>query len=101
MASSFSANNPPSTEPAASSAVTAQRDIPSHPAPRDAAAVSSGFSGRSGDDDAAASRAMNHTNSWKPSFGRRQSWNKEDQKHALQMTGIDNVKTGPGFTERG
>jgi hypothetical protein len=52
------------------------------------------------EDDQGASRAMSHTNDWKPSFQRKQSWNKEDQKRALQMTGIDSVKTGPGFTER-
>ncbi|KAF4778333.1 hypothetical protein HER10_EVM0003206 [Colletotrichum scovillei] len=40
------------------------------------------------------------TNSWKPSFERRQSWNQEDQKRALQMSHIEDVKTGPGFTER-
>ncbi|KAK1640711.1 hypothetical protein BDP81DRAFT_311745 [Colletotrichum phormii] len=40
------------------------------------------------------------TNSWKPSFERRQSWNQEDQKRALQMSRIEDVKTGPGFTER-
>jgi hypothetical protein len=45
-------------------------------------------------------RAMNRTNSWKPNFERRQSWNKEDQKRALQMTGIDDVKSGSGFSER-
>ncbi|KAL0768865.1 hypothetical protein CaCOL14_008174 [Colletotrichum acutatum] len=39
------------------------------------------------------------TNSWIPSFERRQSWNHEDQKHVLQMSHIDDVKTGPGFTE--
>ncbi|KAF6812017.1 hypothetical protein CPLU01_14989 [Colletotrichum plurivorum] len=48
-----------------------------------------------------AARAIERTNSWKPSFERRQSWNKEDQKRELQMSHIDNVKTGPGFTERG
>lgn len=48
-----------------------------------------------------AARAMQHTNSWKPSFERRQSWSKEDQKRELQMSSInDHVKTGPGFTER-
>jgi len=43
---------------------------------------------------------VERTNSWKPSFGRRQSWNPEDQKRELQMSHIDDVKTGPGFTER-
>ncbi|KZL79416.1 hypothetical protein CI238_01352 [Colletotrichum incanum] len=43
---------------------------------------------------------IERTNSWKPSFERRQSWNKEDQKRQLQMSHIDDVKTGPGFTER-
>ncbi|KAK1980708.1 hypothetical protein LZ30DRAFT_555054, partial [Colletotrichum cereale] len=45
-------------------------------------------------------QVIEHTNSWKPSFERRQSWNKEDQKRELQMSHIDDVKTGPGFTER-
>ncbi|OLN95833.1 hypothetical protein CCHL11_02689 [Colletotrichum chlorophyti] len=47
-----------------------------------------------------AARVIERTNSWKPSFERRQSWNKEDQKRELQMSHIDEVKTGPGFTER-
>jgi hypothetical protein len=48
-----------------------------------------------------AARAMQHTNSWQPSFQRRQSWSKEDQKRELQMSTInDAAKTGPGFTER-
>ncbi|ROT43032.1 hypothetical protein SODALDRAFT_355224 [Sodiomyces alkalinus F11] len=47
-----------------------------------------------------AARAMDHTNSWTPSFARRQSWNKEDMKHHVQMGGIqESVRTGPGFTE--
>lgn len=46
-----------------------------------------------------AARAMEHTNSWKPSHARRQSWNKEDMKHHVQMGGIHEVRTGPGFTE--
>ncbi|UNI16849.1 hypothetical protein JDV02_003245 [Purpureocillium takamizusanense] len=50
--------------------------------------------------DANAARAMDHTNSWKPSLDRRQSWSKEDQKHALQMSSLDGVKAGPGFTEK-
>lgn len=36
---------------------------------------------------------------WKPSVDRRQSFSKEDHKRAMQMTTIDAVKTGPGFTE--
>ncbi|KEY69945.1 hypothetical protein S7711_06477 [Stachybotrys chartarum IBT 7711] len=95
----LSASSPPSSDPPSSSAVTAQTSIPSHPAPKDAAAVSSGVATDSRRPDA-ADRAMSHTNEWKPSFERRQSWNKEDQKRALQMTGIDRIKTGPGFTER-
>ncbi|KAF7549705.1 hypothetical protein G7Z17_g6204 [Cylindrodendrum hubeiense] len=50
--------------------------------------------------EADAARAMRRTNSWTPVYQRRQSWNKEDQKHAMQMATIDAVKTGPGFTER-
>ncbi|KAK2028014.1 hypothetical protein LX32DRAFT_640407 [Colletotrichum zoysiae] len=45
-------------------------------------------------------QVVERTNNWKPSFGRRQSWNQEDQKRELQMSHIDDVKTGPGFTER-
>ena len=101
MAARFGVDNPPSTEPPHSSAVTASSSIPSHPAPKDPASTSSGTAtGAEGRTDAGAARAMDSTNSWKPSFERRQSWNKEDQKRALQMTGIDNVKTGPGFSER-
>jgi hypothetical protein len=47
-----------------------------------------------------AQRAMNSTDTWKPSFNRRQSWSKEEHKHELQMGQIGDVKTGPGFTER-
>jgi hypothetical protein len=48
-----------------------------------------------------AAKVMSHTNEWTPQFNRRQSWNKEDQKRELQMSGIEGVKTGPGFSERG
>lgn len=44
-------------------------------------------------------RGMRNTSSWKPRFGRRQSWDKEEQKHALQMTGLQDVKACPGFSE--
>ncbi|KAH6708573.1 hypothetical protein EV126DRAFT_332183, partial [Verticillium dahliae] len=52
-----------------------------------------------------ATRAMEHTNSWKPpvcqSRQSRQSWNIEDQKHDLQICLVnDHVGTRPGFTER-
>jgi hypothetical protein len=47
-----------------------------------------------------AQRAIQHTNSWQPKFNRRQSWSKEDQKRALQMSAIDGITTGPGFSER-
>ncbi|KAK7420501.1 hypothetical protein QQX98_002699 [Neonectria punicea] len=50
--------------------------------------------------EADAARAMRRTNSWTPVYERRQSFNKEDMKHALCMADIDTVKTGPGFTER-
>ncbi|CAI0649470.1 unnamed protein product [Colletotrichum noveboracense] len=49
---------------------------------------------------AEAARVIERTNSWKPSFERRQSWNKEDQKRELHMSHIEDVKTGPGITER-
>ncbi|CAH0054881.1 unnamed protein product [Clonostachys solani] len=39
-------------------------------------------------DTRAAQHALEHTNSWTPKLDRRQSWSKEDQKRALQMTGI-------------
>ncbi|KAK2616908.1 hypothetical protein QQS21_000286 [Conoideocrella luteorostrata] len=45
-------------------------------------------------------RPLAATNAWKPSFDRRQSWSKEDQKHTLQMSAVEGVKTGPGFTEK-
>ncbi|KAI2624429.1 hypothetical protein GGR54DRAFT_596483 [Hypoxylon sp. NC1633] len=47
-----------------------------------------------------ATRAMSRTNSWKPSFGRRQSYHFEDKKHAMQMSGVQDVKEAPGFSER-
>ncbi|KAI9152151.1 hypothetical protein HJFPF1_09376 [Paramyrothecium foliicola] len=101
MATRFATDNPPTTAPSHDSAVTAETSIPSHPAPKDPASTSSGTAtSAEGRTDAGASRAIDSTNSWKPSFERRQSWNKEDQKRALQMTGIDSVKTGPGFSER-
>ncbi len=49
---------------------------------------------------AGAQRAMSSTEAWKPSFGRRQSWNKEEQKHELQMSKVGNLQECPGFTER-
>lgn len=87
--------------------------ISSHPAPADAAATSSGVqtdatkqpsgtttntsnSGGVGNDTAAARHAMEHAQSWKPSLDRRQSWNKEDQKRALQMTGMEDAKSSGG-----
>ncbi|KAF5128186.1 uncharacterized protein G6M90_00g070900 [Metarhizium brunneum] len=50
--------------------------------------------------EAAAARATSAADAWKPSFDRRQSWSKEDQKHALQMRAVEGVKTGLGFTEK-
>jgi hypothetical protein len=50
--------------------------------------------------DAAPARGITSTNAWKPSLDRRQSWSKEDQKHALHMSAMEDVKTGPGFTEK-
>ncbi|KAF4339654.1 hypothetical protein FBEOM_6437 [Fusarium beomiforme] len=49
---------------------------------------------------AGADRCMRHTNSWTPSFQRRQSWSPEEQKHEMHMDKIGQVRTGPGFTER-
>lgn len=102
---SLRADQPPTTEPSSSSANTASQSIPSHPAPADAAATSSGVTAdaqhpesvptRQSDSD----RGMRNTSAWKPRFDRRQSWNKEDQKHDLQMTGLQDVKSGPGFSE--
>lgn len=50
--------------------------------------------------EADAQRGMSCVDSWKPQFNRRQSWSKEEHKHALQMSRVGNVKTGPGFSER-
>ncbi|KAI1416844.1 hypothetical protein F5Y13DRAFT_101203 [Hypoxylon sp. FL1857] len=48
-----------------------------------------------------AARAMSRTNSWKPSsLARRHSYHQEDQKHALQMSGVQDIKECPGFSER-
>ncbi|KAI5868343.1 hypothetical protein GGS23DRAFT_592122 [Durotheca rogersii] len=46
-----------------------------------------------------AMRAIRRTNSWTPSFKRQPSYHQEDQKHALQMRGVRDVKEGPGFSE--
>ncbi|KAK4069511.1 uncharacterized protein Triagg1_6935 [Trichoderma aggressivum f. europaeum] len=50
----------------------------------------------------ACQSAIKHSSSWKPSsLDRRLSWSSQDQKHALQMSGIDGVRSGhQGFTER-
>ncbi|KAK1768151.1 hypothetical protein QBC33DRAFT_558316 [Phialemonium atrogriseum] len=49
-----------------------------------------------------AERAMSSTAAWKPSPNRRQSWDKEELKHDLQMSRVGNVGAGqPGFTEKG
>ncbi|KAI1760986.1 hypothetical protein GGR53DRAFT_507197 [Hypoxylon sp. FL1150] len=47
-----------------------------------------------------AARAMSSTDSWKPSLGRKQSYHMQDKKHALQMSGVQDLKESPGFTER-
>ncbi|KAI1386607.1 uncharacterized protein F4822DRAFT_321607 [Hypoxylon trugodes] len=49
-----------------------------------------------------AARAISRTDSWKPSIGRKQSYHREDRKHALQMqmSGVQDIQEGPGFTER-
>ncbi|KAK6828467.1 hypothetical protein PG990_010463 [Apiospora arundinis] len=47
-----------------------------------------------------AARAMKSADSWKPSLARTQSFNKEEQKRDLQMTGLGSVKSGPGFSEK-
>ncbi|KAL7928290.1 hypothetical protein V8C35DRAFT_318552 [Trichoderma chlorosporum] len=54
------------------------------------------------DSSPACQSAIQHSSSWKPSsLDRRVSWSSQDQKHALQMSGIDGVQSGhQGFTER-
>ncbi|KAK6957572.1 hypothetical protein Daesc_000359 [Daldinia eschscholtzii] len=47
-----------------------------------------------------AARAISKTDSWKPSLGRKQSYHREDRKHVLQMSGVQDVEVGPGFSER-
>lgn len=49
---------------------------------------------------AAAAPRTTTTTSWTPNFERRQSWSAQDRKHELQMAAVDDVGTGPGFTER-
>lgn len=44
---------------------------------------------------------MSRTAAWTPAMNRRQSWSQEEQKHELQMGHIGEVRTGPGFTEKG
>ncbi|EHK46060.1 hypothetical protein TRIATDRAFT_299538 [Trichoderma atroviride IMI 206040] len=55
------------------------------------------------DSSPACQSAIRHSSTWKPSsLNRRLSWNNQDQKHELQMSGIDGVRSGEqGFTERG
>ncbi|KAG8417560.1 hypothetical protein J3459_006555 [Metarhizium acridum] len=57
-------------------------------------------SSTAGRDNEASARAMSAADEWRPAFDRRQSWSKEDQKHALQMRAVEGVKTGLGFTEK-
>ncbi|KAL6812939.1 hypothetical protein GGI42DRAFT_313300 [Trichoderma sp. SZMC 28013] len=54
------------------------------------------------DSSPACQSAIQHSSSWKPSsLDRRLSWSSQDQKHALQMSGIDGVQSGhQGFTEK-
>ncbi|KAL8377418.1 hypothetical protein RB595_008207 [Gaeumannomyces hyphopodioides] len=52
-------------------------------------------------DGEGAERARTATKAWVPAMNRRQSWNREEQKHSLHMSSIADVKTGPGFSERG
>jgi hypothetical protein len=56
-----------------------------------------------------AERKKNSAADWKPSFERKQSWSREDQKHGLHMTGMQGGAAGgqggrgtggSGFTER-
>jgi hypothetical protein len=47
-----------------------------------------------------AKRAMSAAAAWKPAMDRRPSWDKQDYKRAMQMTGIEDVQSGPGFSER-
>ncbi|KAJ6781248.1 hypothetical protein PWT90_08611 [Aphanocladium album] len=44
--------------------------------------------------------AATTTTSWTPNFERRQSWSAQDRKHELHMAAVDDVRAGPGFTER-
>ncbi|KAM0514549.1 hypothetical protein ACHAPE_006845 [Trichoderma viride] len=55
------------------------------------------------DSSPACQSAIRHSSTWKPSsLNRRLSWSNQDQKHELQMSGIDGVTSGDqGFTERG
>ena len=49
---------------------------------------------------AEAERAMGSAAAWKPALDRRQSWNRQEHKHELQMSKVGDVKEGPGFSER-
>ncbi|KAL7919414.1 hypothetical protein ACQKWADRAFT_301354 [Trichoderma austrokoningii] len=54
------------------------------------------------DSSPACQSAIRHSSTWKPSsLDRRLSWSSQDQKHALQMSGLEGVRSGSqGFTER-
>ena len=44
-------------------------------------------------------RGLAAPSAWQPTLDRRQSWNKQDQKHALQIRELQG-KTAQGFTEK-
>lgn len=47
-----------------------------------------------------AKRGMSTCSAWKPSLDRRQSWNSQEYKHKMQMTGLGETKPGAGFSEQ-
>jgi hypothetical protein len=45
-------------------------------------------------------RRLSKTAAWKPALDRRTSYDKQDFKREMQMTGLDTEKKGAGFTEK-
>ncbi len=43
----------------------------------------------------------NPSASWRPKYGRKQSWNQQDFKREMHMSTVADAGKGPGFTEAG
>ena len=50
--------------------------------------------------EAEKARRLSSTAGWKPAMDRRTSYDKQEFKREMQMTGLDSEKKAPGFSER-